>query len=87
MIEEKGLCLSLFDGRLGFEGDGSSYFNFAYRVGPDNGYVPFPLLTPDSAENRTETDCDSSQAFPVFAPGRAASAETAVVFSLRAWSL
>ena len=29
MTENEGLCISLFDGRLGFEGDGSSYSNFA----------------------------------------------------------
>ena len=48
MTEEEGLCISLFDGRLRFESDGSSYSNFAYRIEPDNGHVPFPLLIPDS---------------------------------------
>ena len=78
MTEDEGLCISLFDGRLRFEGDGSSYSNFACRIEPDNGYVPFPLLTPDPAENRGETGCDFPLAFPVLAPGSAASAETAV---------
>ena len=78
MTEEEGLCISLFNGRLTFEGDGSSYLNFAYRIKPDNDCVPFPLLTPDSAENRAKTDCDSPQALPVLAPSSAASAETAV---------
>ena len=32
MTEEEDLCISLFDGRLRFEGDGSSYSNFAYRI-------------------------------------------------------
>ena len=40
--------------------------------------MPFPLLTPDPAENREETGCDFPLAFPVLAPGGAASAETAV---------
>ena len=42
--EEKDLCIFLFNGRLRFEGDGSSYSGFAYRIEPDDGYVPFPLL-------------------------------------------
>ena len=78
MTEEEGLSTSLFNGRLRFEGDGSSYFNVAYRIEPGNVYVPFPLLTPDSTENRAKIDCDSSQALLVLAPGSAASAETAV---------
>ena len=78
MTEEEDLCISLFNGRLRFEGDGSSCFNFAYRIEPDNGHVPFPLLTPDSTENHAEINCDSPQALPVLPPGSAASAETAV---------
>ena len=78
MTDEEGLCISHFNGRLRFEGGGSSYFKFAYIIEPDNGYVPFPLLTPDCTENRAEIDCDSLQALPVLAPGSAASAETAV---------
>ena len=39
-----------------------------YRIDPDNGYVPFPLLTPDSTESREEIDCNSPQALPVLAP-------------------
>ena len=78
MTEEEGLQISLFDGRLRFEGDGSSCFNSAFIIKPDNGYVPFPLLTPDSTENRMEIDRGSPQALPVLAPGSAVSAETAV---------
>ena len=78
MTEEEGLYISLFNGRLRFEGDGSSYFNFAYRIEADKGYVPFPLLTLDSTENRAKIGCDSSRALPVLAPGSAAFAETAV---------
>ena len=63
------MCIFIFNGRLRFEGDGSSYFNFAYRIEPDNGYMPFPLLTTDSTENRVKIDCDSPQALPVLAPG------------------
>ena len=79
IIEEKSLCISLFFGRLRFEGDGSSHIKFAYRIKPDNGYVPFPLLTSNSTQNRVEVECDSPQVLPVLAPGSAASAETAVV--------
>ena len=78
MIEDEGLCISLFDVWLRFEDDKSRSSNFACRVEPDNGYVPFPLLTPDHAENRVETGCDFPLAFPVLAPSSAASAETAV---------
>ena len=31
-MTEEDLRISLFDGRLRFEGDGSSYSNFAYRI-------------------------------------------------------
>ena len=40
--------------------------------------MPFPLLIPDSTVRRAEIICDSPQALPVYALGRAASAETAV---------
>ena len=78
MTEDEGLCISFFDGRLRFEGDGCSYSNFACRMEPDNGYVPFPLLTTDPAENRVETGCDFPLEFLVLDAGSAASAETAV---------
>ena len=77
MTEEEGLY-SFFNVRLTFEGDGSSYFNFAYRIEPENGYVPFSPLTPDSTENRAKIDCGFPQVLPVLSPGCAASAETAV---------
>ena len=35
--EEKDVCISLCNGRLRFEGDGSSYSGFAYRIEPDDG--------------------------------------------------
>ncbi|CAN0450323.1 unnamed protein product, partial [Laminaria digitata] len=57
-MTEKNLCISLFSGRLKFEGDGSSYSSFACRIEPDDGYVPFPLLTPDPSENCVETAVD-----------------------------
>ena len=78
MAEEECSRFSLFNGRLRFEGDRSSYPNFACRIEPDNGYVTFPLLTPDFTENRAKNDCDSPQALPALAPGSAASVETAV---------
>ena len=79
MTEVEGLCISLFDGRLRFEGDGSTYSNFACRIEPDPGFVPFPLITPDPAENHVETGWNFLLAFPVFvAPGSAASAVAAV---------
>ena len=46
--EENNLYIFLFNGRLRFEGDGSSYSEFTYRIEPDDGYVSFPLLTPNS---------------------------------------
>ena len=64
MTEEEGLCIYLSDGRLRFEVDGSSYSNFAYRIDPDNGYVPFPFLTLNSTENHAETYSDSPLRFP-----------------------
>ena len=66
--EEKDLCISLFNGRLRFEGDGSSYSGFAYRIEPDGGYVPFPLETPNPPETCVEYGCDFPSAFPVLAP-------------------
>ena len=68
--EEKDLCVSLFNGRMRFEGNGSSYSGLAYRIAPDDGYVPFPLLTPNPAKTCVESGCDFSRAFPVLAPGR-----------------
>ena len=68
MTEGEILRISLFDGRLRFKGDGSSCFTFAYRIEPDSGYVPFPVLTPDSTENRAEIDCDSPRRFPYLPP-------------------
>ena len=56
MNQEEGMCISLFDGRLRFEGDGNIYSNFAYRLQPDNGCVQFPILTTESTDNRAETD-------------------------------
>ena len=44
--EQKDLCISLFNGRLIYEGDGSSYSRFAYKMEPYVGYVPFPILSP-----------------------------------------
>ena len=67
--EEKDLCISLFTGRLRFEGDGSRYSGFAYRIEPDDGYVPFPLLTPNPPETCKESGCDFALAFPVLTPG------------------
>lgn len=66
---EEDLCLNLFNGRLKFEGDGCSYSTFAYRVEPDDGYVPFLILVPDSSGNCVETGCDLPLAFPVPSPG------------------
>lgn len=66
-MTEEDLCISLFNGRLRFEGGGSSYSGFAYRVEPDDEYVPFPLLTPDPPENCAGAGCDFPLAFPVLA--------------------
>ena len=67
-----------FNGRLRFEDDGSTYSGFAYRIEPDDGYVSFPLLTPNPRETCVESGCDSLLAFPVLAPGSIASIETSV---------
>ncbi|CAN0389794.1 unnamed protein product, partial [Laminaria digitata] len=50
----------------------------ACRIEPDDGYVPFPLFTPDPSENCVETGCGFPLAFPVLAPGSIESNETAV---------
>ena len=73
--EEKDLCISLFSGRLRFGGDASSYY---YRIEPDDGYVPFPLETPNPAETCVGYGCNFPLAFPVLAPGSNASTETRV---------
>ena len=72
------MCVSVFNGRLRFEGDGSSCSRFAYRMEPDDGYVPFPLLTPKPPKTCVESGCDFSLVFPVLAPGSIASTETSV---------
>ena len=80
--EEKDLCISLFNGRLRFEGDESSYSGFAYRIEPDDGYGPSPLETPNPAEICVEYGCVFSLAFPVLAPGSTASTETRVYINV-----
>lgn len=70
------------------ESEGPSRSNFAYRVDPDNGYVPFSPLTPDPTKNRVETGCEFPLALPVLVPGSVSSVETACRhqnFPLRAW--
>ena len=52
MTEDEGLCISPFDGRLRFEGDGSSYSNFACRIEPDNGYVCLLYTSPSPRDKR-----------------------------------
>ncbi|CAN0295766.1 unnamed protein product, partial [Laminaria digitata] len=61
-MTEKKLCISLFNGRLKFEGDGSSYSSFACRIEPDDGYVPcrhprFPLRVWSLERVTAERDC------------------------------
>ena len=80
--EEKDLCISPFNGRLGFEGGGSSYPGFAYRIQPDNGYVPFPRFTPNPPEPCVESSCDLPLVFAVLAPGSIASTETSVEINI-----
>ena len=48
------------------------------RQEPDDGYVPFPLLTPNPPEPFVESGCDLPLAFPVLEPGSIASTETTV---------
>ena len=76
--EEKDLYISLFNGRLRFEGDGSSCSGFDYRIEPDHGYVPFPLETANPPETCAEYGCDFPLTFPVLAPGNTASTDTRV---------
>ena len=76
--EEKDLCISLFNGRLRFEGNGSIYSGFTYRIEPDDGYVPFLFETPNPPETCVEYGCDFPLAFPVLAPGSTASTENSV---------
>ena len=75
---EQDWCIYLFNWRLRFEADGSSYSGFAYRMEPDDGYVPFPRLTPNPLEPSVESGCDRPLAFPVLAPSIIASTETGV---------
>ena len=50
--EENGVCIYFLDGKLEFEGDGSSYSEIAPRIEPDDGfYVSFSLLTPGPTED------------------------------------
>lgn len=76
--EEERLFISRFDERRRFEGDELRFSDFVYMIESGNGYVPFPFLTPDYTENRTETCCDSLLAFPALTFVSAASAETCV---------
>ena len=57
--EESDTCISLFDGRLRFEGDGSSYSGFENRIGTAGGHVAFPPLTPPAPVNSVKTVYDS----------------------------
>ena len=66
--EEEGLCIYLFDGQLRFEGDGSCYSDFAYTIEPHNGYGLFPLLSPDSTENRATLIAIFPWHFPCLPP-------------------
>ena len=72
------MYIFLSNGRLRFESDGSSYSGFAYRIEPDDGYVPFPLETSNPPETCVEYGCVFPLAFPVIAPGSTASTETRV---------
>ena len=62
-----------------FEGDGCSYSGFFFRLEPDDGYVPFPLETPNPPE--TCVFAIFPMLFPCMHPGRHER------FSLRARSL
>ena len=44
--EDSRTCISLFDGRLGFEGDGSSYSGFGCRIEPDDCCVCLLYTSP-----------------------------------------
>ena len=83
--EAKDLCISLFNRRLRFEGDGSGYSGFADRIELDDGYVPFPLLTPNPPDPYVESGCDFPLVFPVLSHGSIASAETSVDINVLHW--
>ena len=77
-LRRKNLSISLFNGRLRFEGDGPSYSGFAYSIEPDDGYVPFSLETPNPLETCVEYGCIFPLSFPLLAPGSTAYTETRV---------
>ena len=54
-IEEEDTWISLVDGGLKFEGDGSSYAGFACMIEADDGSVSFLLLTPNPPEDFSRT--------------------------------
>ena len=89
--EEEALRISPFDGRLGFEGDESSFSGFACRIEPGDGHVPFPLLTPNPPEDCVQSGCDFLLAYLVLASCSNACVETGVDinywFPRSAWSL
>ena len=39
-----------------------------YRIGPDNGYAPFPLLTPNPPDFNADTGSVLPLHFPVLPP-------------------
>ena len=77
----KGCAFLFFDGRLRFEGDGSSHSGFPCRIEPDDGYVPLPLFTPNPPEYCAESGRDFPLALPVLAPGSNAYTESDVNIS------
>ena len=84
------MCISLFDGRLRFEGDGSSYSGFGCRIEPDDDccvpppnvppdVTPNPLsVTPNPPVNHVDVERDFPQTFSLIAPDGDGSSENAV---------
>ena len=87
--EKSGMCISLFDGRLRFEGDGSRFSGFGWRIEPDDDCcIPPPDVPPNvthtprevtlfSPVNHVDVDCDFPQTFLVMAPDTDGSSKTA----------
>ena len=86
------MCISVFDGRLRFEGGGSSSSQSSRKIELDDGCVPFPLFAPNLPEGYVESGWDFPLAFRVLASGSNAYTSTSdggryQCFPQRAWPL
>ena len=74
--DDKGMSVTLADGRLKVWSDGSGYCNYGRRIDPGDDYIPFPLSVPEPIENVEQPAHPISLEFPIGAPGIANSCET-----------